>query len=64
MNHNVIANENQTVNAQKLGVFNNLFAEFKIGRLSLDHLPRKLSTCFFGVDLTESGDRKQLTKKN
>jgi len=33
MNHSVIVKENQTVTAQKLGIFNNFFAEFKIGSL-------------------------------
>lgn len=33
MNHSAIVKENQTVTTQKLGIFNNFFAEFKIGSL-------------------------------
>lgn len=32
MNHSVIVKENQTVTVQKLGIFNNSFAEFKIAK--------------------------------
>jgi len=33
MDHNFISLQNQTVTIKKLGVFGNLFAEFKIGSL-------------------------------
>ena len=33
MNHNFISLQNQTVTTKKLGIFENLFSEFKIGSL-------------------------------
>jgi hypothetical protein len=33
MDHNFISEQNQTVTMKKLGVFDNLFSEFKIGSL-------------------------------
>ena len=33
MDHNFITEQNQTVNTEKLGIFDNFFSEFKIGRL-------------------------------